>query len=225
MNFKGNFRKIGSHDISGLKEKILRLTDEEWDEESWRQKQYDVHKFTHTISLIFDRDFRHTKPTIHSRYELFRKNIEPIIIKINSYYNQMLKYKRLKNKHGDGYVIRINLVKLDGAGSDIDAHVDNLFTLSHSHRIHIPIITNDKVKFSISDEIKNLKVGEIWEINNREMHSVVNDGDNYRVHMIIDWVIPGERCCCGKKLRSQGICSPIECEKTDHVIEPCECYS
>ena len=225
MNFNGNFRKIGTHDISELREKILRFTDEEWDKESWRQKHYDVHKFTHTISLIFDRDFRHKNPTALPEYELFRDSIKPILKKINDYYNQSLKYKRLKKKYGDGYVIRINLVKLDASGGDIDAHVDNLFTLSHSHRIHIPIITNDEVKFFISDEVKNLKAGEIWEINNREMHSVVNDGDNCRVHMIIDWVIPGERCCCGKKLRPQGICSPIECEKTDHVLVPCECYS
>ena len=225
MNFKGNFRQIGTHDISILKEKILSLTDEEWDEESWRQKIYDVHKYTHTISLIFDRDFRHINPTIHPRYELYREDIEPIVKKIDAYYNQKLTYKRLKKKNGNGYVIRINLVKLDASGGDIEAHVDNVFTLSHSHRIHIPIITNDKVGFSIGDEVKNLKPGEIWEINNREMHSVLNDGDNYRVHMIIDWVIPGERCCCGKKLRPQGICNPIECEVTDHVIEPCECYS
>lgn len=122
-------------------------------------------------------------------------------------------------------MIRINLVKLDASGGDISAHVDNVFTLSHSHRVHIPIITNDKVKFSIADQTKNLKEGEIWEINNREMHSVLNDGDTSRTHIIIDWVIPGERCCCGQKLRPQGTCSEEQCEKTDHVIEPCECNS
>ena len=62
MNFKGIFRQIGTHDITQLKKQILLLSDEDWDEESWRQKQYDVHKFTHTISLIFDRDFRHVNP-------------------------------------------------------------------------------------------------------------------------------------------------------------------
>ena len=225
MNFKGNYRQLGSHDISELKDKILALTDEEWDKESWRQKHYDVHKYTHTISLIFDRDFRHKNPTTLPLYESFRENIEPIIVKIKAYYNKSLKYKRLRKKHGDGYVIRVNFVKLDASGGDIAPHVDNLFTLSHAHRIHIPIITNDGVLFTIGNEVKNLKEGEIWEINNREMHSVLNEGKDSRVHMIIDWVIPGERCCCGQKARPQGICSPQECEKTDHVLVPCGCYS
>ena len=224
MNFKGNFRKIGVHDISALKEKILKFTDERWDKESWRQNHYDVHKHTHTISLIFDRDFRHKNPTIHPEYELFRDDLEPVIKKINVFYNKMLKYKRLKAKHGNGYVIRINIVKLDASGGDISEHVDNLFTLSHAHRVHIPILTNQGVLFSIGNEVKNLKAGEIWEVNNRQLHSVVNNGDQYRVHIIIDWAIPGERCCCGKKLRPQGTCNPIDCEETDHVLEPCDCY-
>ena len=225
MNFKGNFRQIGTHDVSTLRDKILAFTDEEWDEVDWRQKHYDVHKYTHTISLIFDRDYRHKNPTVWPRYELFKEDLKPIFQKINAFYNKSIKYQRLKKKHGNGYVIRINIVKLDASGGDISPHVDNLYTLSHAHRIHIPIITNDKVEFSIGNEIKNLKEGEIWEVNNRQMHSVVNNGDHFRVHIIIDWAIPGERCCCGQKLRPNGICSPQECEKTDHVVEPCDCYT
>lgn len=225
MNFEGSFRKLGTHDISAIRERILRFTHEEWNEEDWRQKHYDVHKYTHTISLIFDRDYRHKNPTIWPRYEQFKEVLEPIIQKINVYYNRNIKYQRLKRKHGNGYVIRINIVKLDASGGDIAPHVDNLYTLSHSHRIHIPIITNDKVDFLIGDEVKNLKEGEIWEVNNRQMHSVVNNGDHSRVHIIIDWAIPGERCCCGQKLRPKGVCGPLECKDTDHVLEPCDCFS
>jgi hypothetical protein len=33
-----------------------------------------------------------------------------------------------------------------------------------------------------------MKVGEIWEMNNDKLsHSVVNDGDEDRIHLIIDW--------------------------------------
>ena len=32
-----------------------------------------------------------------------------------------------------------------------------------------------------------MKLGEMWEINNTETHSVVNDGDVDRIHMIIDY--------------------------------------
>ena len=42
--------------------------------------------------------------------------------------------------------------------------------------------------FTIEDEIKNLKIGEIWEINNSEkLHGVSNEGDEDRIHLIVDW--------------------------------------
>jgi len=224
MNFKGNFRQLGTHDISELREKILTFTDEEWDAESWRQKHYDVHKYTHTISLIFDRDLRLKNPTTLPLYEEYKELLAPLIKKIDNYYNKSLKYKRLQKKNGKAYPVRINFVKLDPKGGDIEEHVDNVFSLSHSHRVHIPIITNDNVDFSIGGEVKNLKEGEIWEVNNRQLHSVVNNGDKFRVHLIVDWAIPGERCCCGQKADPQGQCSPTACEHTDHVLEPCDCY-
>ena len=34
-----------------------------------------------------------------------------------------------------------------------------------------------------------MKVGELWEINNSKYHSVVNDGDTDRIHMIIDFKV------------------------------------
>jgi hypothetical protein len=55
-------------------------------------------------------------------------------------------------------------------------------------RLHIPIQTNEECLFFIKDEVKNLKVGEIWEIANDEyVHWVENKGKTDRVHMIIDW--------------------------------------
>jgi hypothetical protein len=36
-----------------------------------------------------------------------------------------------------------------------------------------------------------LKVGECWEINNQQMHSVINDSDEHRIHLIID-IVPNE---------------------------------
>ena len=36
----------------------------------------------------------------------------------------------------------------------------------YTKRFHIPLITNDKIFFTVDNETKNLKVGEMWEINN-----------------------------------------------------------
>ena len=77
--------------------------------------------------------------------------------------------------------------------------------------------------FEVKTTIK-LFEGEIWEINNKRTHSVVNSGDSARIHLISDWVLPGERCCCGKKQRPQGGCSVEECRVTDHTAVVCSCY-
>ncbi len=80
------------------------------------------------------------------------------------------------------------LVKLP-AGKNIDKHFDGGSYLSVAKRHHIPIITNNKVWFTIDGEKKHLAEGEIWEIDNTKEHEVQNLGDKDRVHLIVD-IIP-----------------------------------
>jgi len=128
-----------------------------------------------TIPLIFDTDFRLENPTYLDKYDIFENE-----------------FKILKNKltkiYGKGFIIRAILVNLKSK-SNIGKHIDNGESLSICHRIHIPIITNRDVFFKINKEVKNLKEGEMWEINNSEkIHSVINNSDKDRVHLIVDWV-------------------------------------
>ena len=70
----------------------------------------------------------------------------------------------------------------------INPHVDLLLFASKFDRFHIPVITNDDCIFTVGDESKNLKVGELWEINNDKfIHSVYNGGEADRVPIILDW--------------------------------------
>ena len=57
----------------------------------------------------------------------------------------------------------------------------------YCHRIHLPLVTNDKVLFTIDGETRHLKYGEMIEIDNLKTHSVVNDGENDRIHLLIDF--------------------------------------
>jgi hypothetical protein len=88
----------------------------------------------------------------------------------------------------EGKILRAILVNLP-SGKSIPSHVDSGPSLVYCRRIHIPIQTNEKCFFTVGDDKKNLKLGEIWEINNdKKMHSVDNFGDDDRVHLIVDWV-------------------------------------
>jgi len=56
-------------------------------------------------------------------------------------------------------------------------------------RIHVPIFTNKDVFFKVAGEVKSFKVGECWETNTDQMHSVWNNSDVPRYHLIFD-VLP-----------------------------------
>jgi aspartyl/asparaginyl beta-hydroxylase (cupin superfamily) len=60
-------------------------------------------------------------------------------------------------------------------------------SLEFCNRTHIPIKTNDNVLFTVAGETINMKEGEIWEFNNQKYHSVHNNGDEDRWHLIIDY--------------------------------------
>ena len=49
--------------------------------------------------------------------------------------------------------------------------------------------TNEECFFTVGDDKRNLKLGEIWEINNdKKTHGVSNNGDEDRIHLIVDWI-------------------------------------
>jgi hypothetical protein len=61
-------------------------------------------------------------------------------------------------------------------------YADGLF------RIHIPIVTNRDVYFTIEEEQLHLKAGECWYMDFSATHSIVNNGATARVHLIIDGI-------------------------------------
>ena len=88
---------------------------------------------------------------------------------------------------------RVRLMKLE-AGTKISKHTDKVDKDIKSRkiiRLHIPIITNDNVKM-ISWLDKNtpmelkMKKGECWWLDVSKAHSVLNESDVDRVHLVID---------------------------------------
>lgn len=161
-------------DLEFIKRKLAKLPERLW-HQSGREKTYEVHKQTQALLLIHDDDFRHYNPTYHDLYSEFRRELKPVFDYIADYFDN------------DGYIVRALFARLSGHGR-IDTHTDGLFSLLKCHRIHIPIITNDQVVFTIGGEEKVLGEGEMWEINNATSHAVDNHSDVDRIHLIIDWV-------------------------------------
>lgn len=223
MNFPGNFFHIGNLDIAELAKLVGNLTEEEWNQFSTRQKRYEVHRNTQTIGLVYDPDFRHSHPTRLPALQMFESALRPAFWMTADHFEETDTARELIQQNGRGYFIRVSLVRLT-AGHGIAEHQDMNYSLTHSHRIHLPVISNKNVRFSVGGETINMQPGQLFEINNRRVHSVHNDGAEDRVHLILDYVLPGEQCCCGVKQHPQTRCSPQACLETDRLKIPCSCF-
>ena len=53
MNIDTPLRELGSVDINNLRDAILSQENAAWDEEQLRQEEYEVHKATKSIVMIF----------------------------------------------------------------------------------------------------------------------------------------------------------------------------
>jgi hypothetical protein len=175
--FDANFRFLGQHDVSALRDKVATLVDSDWNREPWRQERFKIHRYTQTIELIFDQDFRHENPTRRDSFD--RLGCESLLAPIEK--------TIFDSAGGTGYTVRALLVNLK-AGGRIPPHEDTGYSLMASRRVHIPIISNDRVVFTIGGEAKVMRQGELWEVNNARVHSVLNDGESDRVHLILDCV-------------------------------------
>ena len=72
-------------------------------------------------------------------------------------------------------------------GSVIKEHTDyNLGYEDGIFRIHIPIITNEAVRFFINHEEVKMLPEECWYGNFNLPHSVRNDGETDRIHLVMD---------------------------------------
>ncbi len=186
MFFDGEYRQIGSVSPAALQREVLALPEAAWAEETGRQEVYPAHRHTQTVPLIFDPDMRHTDPSVRPRFELFEPLIRPIMDLIVADFASPA-----AARENEGYFVRVLLARLN-AGHKIGSHRDHGYSLARAHRIHCPVFTNPEAEFGIAGNIRHLPAGEIWEINNRKVHGVRNLGAEARVHLILDYVVPGE---------------------------------
>jgi hypothetical protein len=83
----------------------------------------------------------------------------------------------------------VRLLKLN-AGSIIKKHRDAELNFECGEiRLHIPVLTHEKVEFFIDNERLPLKEGECWYMNFNLPHSIQNNSPVNRIHLVIDAVV------------------------------------
>lgn len=198
-------------DITPLRRKVEQISEQEW-AGSGREEKFRAHRNTRSLVLATD-NFKHLPPTHSPIFSRFEDEVQPVLDSIADYYG------------GNGVVLRVLLVKLT-EGEVIDPHFDEGMSLLHSHRVHIPIITDEQVTFCVGGEKRHLAAGEIWEINNATVHYVENFSNRARVHMIVDWA-PAETLTHRERIAGIVKESPVNLPSQPQVSRnaPCPCGS
>jgi hypothetical protein len=76
-----------------------------------------------------------------------------------------------------------------GAGAIIREHRDYMLSIEDGvARVHIPVKTSEAVEFYLNGERVEMKEGEAWYLNFNLPHRVANNGDETRIHLVIDCV-------------------------------------
>jgi hypothetical protein len=170
-------RQLGMVDISGIRDAILAIPESVWEQENAdkpnRFKAFDV--TSHIVFRFVDdtRDWRgsHDRPL----WADWRERLLPVMEQATRPY---------------GYVHaaypRVMLARVP-PGGEIKPHFDVNPAAKWPHKIHVPILTNDKVTFFIDGVGYHFAEGQAVEVSNMAVHAVENAGDRDRIHLIFEY--------------------------------------
>ncbi|MGB5132473.1 MAG: aspartyl/asparaginyl beta-hydroxylase domain-containing protein [Steroidobacteraceae bacterium] len=171
-------RNFGKVDVEPLAAAILAQDEAAWNENVQRQKDYEVHEQTRSIVLLFAEvsDWPAIEVSKQPGWDRLADVAVPVMHEI------------IRNWYPPGgTIIRAMAARLL-AGGRILPHRDSHPSFGAGHRIHVPIVTNPRVRFMIDGRPFQLEVGQAYEINNQKIHSVMNKGDADRINFIFDYV-------------------------------------
>jgi hypothetical protein len=180
MNIDQPLRELGTVDSAALREAILAQDELAWQEDQYRQEEFDVHRQTQSIVVLFLN--LEKWPELAVLKEPGWGRLADVAVPLM---NDIIR----DHYPPGGTIIRAMAAKLL-AGGKITPHVDRHPSFHAGHRIHVPITTNPRVRFMIDGQPYQFEPGKAYEINNQKMHSVMNKGKDDRITFIFDYVPP-----------------------------------
>ena len=179
MNIDKPLRELGEIGIEPLRNAIIGLDETDWLSNEQRQSDYEVHRQTQSVILVFcDGPMNDLAVSKENGWDLLAGVAVPVMHELIC-----------RAYPPGGTIIRAMAAKLLSRGR-IAPHFDSHQTFRHSHRIHVPITTNARVRFSIDGRPYRMQVGQAYEINNQKTHSVINSGSEDRITFIFDYMPP-----------------------------------
>lgn len=169
------FNVLGSANVDSLIERVLQIPESVWDHEnSNKPNKFVALDATRHIPFRFIKGFDN----------VFESEDKPLW---SEWRDDLLSFMEPAAKtlgYTDYSFPRVMLARMT-AGGKILPHVDSKASY-FIHKIHIPLTTNPQTIFKVGDQTMHMKVGQIIEVNNKRHHSVINDGDTERIHLIFE---------------------------------------
>lgn len=175
-------RRLGPVDIAALKAAVLAIPEPVWDaENAGKPNRFEaLDKTRHIVFRFVDsvRDWRgsHDRPA----WAEWKALIEPVLRQAVAPYG-----------YANGVFPRVMFARM-APGGEIKPHRDANAAAKWPHKIHVPLLTNDKVTFYVDGVGYHLPEGEAAEVNNMGVHAVKNDGETDRIHLIFEYFDPDQ---------------------------------
>lgn len=161
------YRRLGYVDVAALRDAVLALPEIVW--HSYITKSADHYLNAEVQSIVVRHGIVSTNPMYVNTgaYDLLERVLEPVLAQLPG-------------------ADRVRLARMK-PGTMIPEHIDASAYFDLMHRVHVPLLTNPGTVFKFDTDYLWMRHGEVYEIDNKRMHGVVNFGDTDRIHMVVDY--------------------------------------
>ncbi|HEY0662961.1 MAG TPA: aspartyl/asparaginyl beta-hydroxylase domain-containing protein [Lysobacter sp.] len=170
-------RHLGKIDIAALRAAVLAIPESTWDEENAdKPNRFEALDRTRHIVFRFVSNFQDWRDSYdRPLWASWRGLIEPVLAQATRAYG-----------YAHAAFPRVMLARM-GPGGIIKPHRDTNPAAKWPHKIHVPLVTSEKVTFFVDGVGYHFPEGEAVEVSNMAVHAVENGGDSDRIHLIFEY--------------------------------------
>jgi hypothetical protein len=173
-------RKLGRVGIARLRAAVMAIPEVVWDAENEdKPNRFEALDRTRHIVFRFVSNFRDWRQSYdRPLWAEWKALIEPVLAQATRDYG-----------YQQGVFPRVMLARM-APGGIIKPHRDANPAAKWPHKIHVPLLTNDKVTFFVDGVGYHFPEGEAVEVSNMAVHAVENAGTTDRIHLIFEYYDP-----------------------------------
>ena len=172
-----SIRRLGRVDIAALREAVLALPEAVWDAENAdKPNRFEALDKTRHVVFRFVSNFQDWRESYdRPLWAQWRELLEPVLAQAVRPYG-----------YANAAFPRVMLARM-APGGVIKPHRDANPAAKWPHKVHVPLLTNERVTFFVDGVGYHLEEGEAVEVSNMAVHAVENAGDRDRIHLIFEY--------------------------------------